>query len=270
MNITRREMLKMLGMAGLGTTLFTIINNLPVAAKAMIKTDNVSDKKKLTKQWVRVIDLKKCNGCEDIATGPVCTNACRSTYYYPDDQEWIKVAKVKGVGGNSYWMPFPCMHCENAPCVKVCPVGASYHNEHGVVLVDQRRCIGCRLCMAACPYQRRYFNWELNDVPPKAALAVYSPEYPVPPIKGTASKCVFCAHFTNAGMLNMCIAGCPHGAMYIGDKETDVMANAREVLVLSKTLAENNAFRYKDELGTEPRVYYLPGYGQEAGRQALD
>lgn len=264
MPTSRREFLRGLGIAGLGLAVSPLLARLggpePKALAA-------SEKKKITRQWVRVVDLKKCDGCEWRKTGPACTEVCRSTYHPLEGQEWIKVSKVEGEGGSSYWMPFPCMHCENAPCVNVCPVGASYHNENGLVLIDHRKCIGCRLCMAACPYQRRYFNWKEAE-PPKNVFAEYSPEYPVPPIKGTVAKCVFCAHFLEIGMPTMCTGACPRGALYFGDKERDVITNGREMLSLSKTLAENNAFRYKEELGTEPRVYYLPGYGQESGREA--
>jgi len=268
MGISRRKLLKGLGIAGLGTIVYPVAGRLPgISTKAQAGTDGESQGEKILKQWVRVVDLKKCDGCEGRESGPVCTNACIGTYSPLEGQEWIKVSKVEGEGGSSYWMPFPCMHCENAPCVKVCPVGATYHNENGVVLVDHRRCIGCRLCIAACPYQRRYFNWKEKEVPPKSAMAEYSPEFPVPAVKGTVTKCVYCSYFTKTGILNMCIASCPNGAMYNGDKERDIMTNGRELLSLNKTLADNNAFRYKEELGTEPRVYYLPGHGQDVGRE---
>lgn len=264
MGISRRDFLKGLGVAGLGSVLYPLVETIPGLRKAALGS---TEKQGSAYQWVRVIDLKKCDGCEGSEAGPVCTNTCRGTYFALEGQEWIKVARVEGAGGGSYWMPFPCMHCENAPCVKVCPVGASYHNENGVVLIDHRRCVGCRLCMAACPYQRRYFNWKQPPVPPQAALAVYSPAYPVPPVKGTVTKCVFCAHYTEAGNLPMCIAACPNGAMYFGDKVRDIITNGREILPLSKTLVENGAYRYKEELGTRPRVYYLPGHGEAAGRR---
>lgn len=251
-------------MAGLGSALYPVLEKVPALQK---RAFGAPAEGQLSKQWVMVVDLKKCEGCETIGKPPQCTEACNKVHFVPEGQEWIKVSKVEAPGGGSHWMPFPCMQCRKAPCVKVCPVGASYHNEQGVVLIDHKRCIGCRLCMGACPYQRRYFNWKEQEVPAGAALAVYSPEYPVPAVKGTVIKCMFCAHNAQMGKLPACVTGCPMGALYFGDEERDLITNGVEILPLNKTLAENFAFRYKEDLGTEPRVYYLPGYGQEFGRE---
>lgn len=267
MGISRRDFLRGIGMVGLGTAVLPLLDAIPgftseVRAAAASQT--------LTKSWVMLIDLKKCDGCESINKPPQCTAACNKAHFVPEGQEWIKVTRVEGEGGGSHWMPFPCMNCRKAPCVEVCPVGASYYDEEGIVLIDHRRCIGCRLCMAACPYQRRYFNWKAQEITPEMAFIEYSPEYPVPALKGTVSKCMFCAHNVKKGKLPACVAGCPMGALYFGDLERDAVVNPVEALALSKTLAENNAFRYREELGTDPRVYYLPGYGQEFGREARE
>lgn len=217
-----------------------------------------------------VIDLKKCEGCVTIGAPPQCTQACINGHFAPKGQQWIQVYEVGLAGGGSYFMPTPCYQCENAPCVNVCPVAATYQTKEGIVLVDHQRCIGCRFCMAACPYQRRFFNWGTPEVPPEAALAQYSPEYPVPAVKGTVIKCMFCAHFLHNGKLPYCVAGCPMKALYIGDLNQNVATNGGEVVELSRFLSENDAFRYKENLGTQPRVWYLPGHGQEFGRKALD
>jgi Fe-S-cluster-containing hydrogenase component 2 len=132
-----------------------------------------------------VIDLRKCEGCVTIDKGPQCIEGCNAEHFVPKGQEWIKVFEVEGAGGHNFFLPRPCMQCENAPCTKVCPVRATYHNEEGVVLVDQERCIGCRMCMAACPYGVRQFNWEQPENPPGATFATYSPEFPVPHRRGT-------------------------------------------------------------------------------------
>jgi molybdopterin-containing oxidoreductase family iron-sulfur binding subunit len=166
-------------------------------------------------------------------------------------------------GGGKSFMPTPCFQCENAPCLHVCPVGATFQNEEGIVLVDQERCIGCRFCMAACPYSRRFFNWGDPELPPAAYFAESSPECPVPARKGTVSKCMMCAHRLREGKLPHCVEGCPMGAIYLGDLVEDRATNGEEVVTLSKFLSENSADRYKEELGTKPRVYYIPGYGQE-------
>jgi molybdopterin-containing oxidoreductase family iron-sulfur binding subunit len=231
-------------------------------------TDMPKDQK--VRAWCMVIDLKKCEGCVTINSPPQCTQACVQGHFVPQGQEWIQVYQVELAGGGSFFMPTPCYQCENAPCVNVCPVAATYHDKDGVVLIDHHRCIGCRLCMAACPYHRRFFNWSAPELPPEAAFATYSPLYPVPAVKGTVIKCMFCAHFLVAGKLPYCVSGCPMKAIYVGDLNEDIASNGVEVVTLSRFLSENDAFRYKEELGTKPRVWYLPGHGQDFNRQALD
>lgn len=230
---------------------------------------------KKDRQWVFVVDLKKCDGCESLDGIPKCTEACIKEHHVPTGdngqwiQEWIQTFKMEKPEGGTYWMPMPCMQCENAPCTNVCPVGATYHNREGIVLIDHRRCIGCRLCMAACPYSRRFFNWNQPHNPPEATFSTYTPEFPVPFFKGTVVKCIFCAHNVSVGKLPFCVAGCPMHAIYLGDLNEDRATNGIEVVALRSFLAQNNAYRYKEELGTEPRVYYLPGHGQEFGRRPL-
>ena len=222
------------------------------------------------RQWVMVIDLRKCDGCVSIDAPPQCTEACIREHFVPEGQQWLQIYEQQTPGGGSFFQPTPCYQCENAPCVNVCPVGATYHNEDGIVLIDHLRCIGCRFCMAACPYQRRFFNWGDPNLPPEAAFASYSPEYPVPAKRGTVIKCMFCVHRLRLGRLPACSEGCPMRAIYMGDLNEDVATNGLEVVQLSTFLAENNAYRYKEELGTQPRVYYIPGHGQEFGRKAQD
>jgi len=222
-----------------------------------------------------VIDLERCDGCMK------CTDACIETHLVPPAwgepnrngrQEWIKVYKIgedlgpPGPEGN--FLPAPCMHCENAPCVKVCPVGATYHDEDGIVLIDHDRCIGCRFCMVACPYERRYFNWgepHTEEERARLAFAQYSPEYPVPHRKGTVEKCMFCAHYVRYGRLPACVEACTKAGMkaiFFGDANEDVVTNGVEVLKLSELLRSRGAFRWKEELGTNPRVFYLPPRGR--------
>jgi molybdopterin-containing oxidoreductase family iron-sulfur binding subunit len=222
------------------------------------------------RQWCMVIDLRKCEGCVTIDAPPQCTQACTLMHYVPIGQQWIQVFQVELSGGGSYFMPVPCMQCENAPCVNVCPVAATYHTREGIVLIDQRRCIGCRMCMAACPYQRRFFNWSKPDLPPEAAFAEYTPERQVPAIVGTVMKCDFCPDMMRQGRLPPCASGCPMRAIYMGDLNDDIASNGREIVLLSKFLNESDAFRHKEELGTQPRVWYVPGHGQEFGRKADD
>ncbi|TMG34022.1 MAG: 4Fe-4S dicluster domain-containing protein [Chloroflexi bacterium] len=163
--------------------------------------------------------------------------------------------------GNEYNMPRPCFQCENAPCLRVCPVAATFQTGEGVVLVDQDRCIGCRMCMAACPYGARYFNY--NEPPGHQHPFQHpTPEHPVPQQKGTVGKCMFCVHRTEDGKLPACVDACGMGALYIGDLVEDVATNGQQTVRLSQFIRENDAFRYKEELGTGPRVYYIAGHGQ--------
>lgn len=220
---------------------------------------------KVRRQWCMVVDLKRCDGCTGLGIPPQCTQSCTAAHFVPKDMKWIEVYEHELPGGGSFFMPTPCFHCENAPCVNVCPVGATYHTEEGVVIIDQRRCIGCRMCMAACPYHRRFFNWGEPDLP-AAAFMEYSPEHQSPAYKGTVMKCDFCPDLMKNGTLPPCVMGCPRKVLYMGDLSSDLASNGKEVVVLSTFLDRNNAFRYKEDLGTQPRVYFLPGHGQEFGR----
>jgi dimethyl sulfoxide reductase iron-sulfur subunit len=206
-------------------------------------------------QWVLVFDLRKCDGCR------ACTQACQKEHYLPKEQEWIKVFQMSGPLGQTYFLPKPCQQCENAPCVRVCPVKATYKTKDGVTLVDQQKCIGCRMCMAACPYQSRYFNW--NDYPPvPSTLAKPTPEFPVPGQKGTVGKCEFCLHFMRFGKVPACVSGCDMKVIYAGDLISDIATNGVDTVKLSQFLKENDAYRLKEELGTGPRVYYIAGHAQ--------
>ncbi len=218
------------------------------------------------RRWVMVIDLRRCDGCQSLDKPPQCPQACIEGHYVPEPMEWIQCYETEMPGGGTQFVSTPCQHCQNAPCVNVCPVGATFHTPEGVVLIDQQRCIGCRLCMAACPYDRRFFNWGDPPVPTAAMLAKYNPETQVPAIRGTVMKCDLCPEMARAGKLPYCVQGCTTKALYYGDLEEDIATNGEDVVKLSVFLSENSAYQLKEELGTKPRVYYIPGYGQAAGR----
>ncbi len=206
------------------------------------------------RKWVMVIDLAKCDGCKK------CTRECNKMHHTPPEREWIRVFQMQEARDTSaYWFPKPCFHCDNPPCTKVCPVGATFKREDGVVLIDNTRCIGCRFCMAACPYSTRFFNWDRPESPPETQARPYSPETGFPRRIGTVEKCDFCPDMAAQGMLPACITSCAMGALYYGDEVENAVTNSKgETLRLSALLEEGAAYRYMEDLGTEPRVYYLP------------
>ncbi len=205
-----------------------------------------------TRKWTMLIDLRRCDGCGK------CTKGCQEAHNVPDGQEWIRVYRVTENGG-TFFLPRPCMHCGNAPCLKVCPVGATFRSADGLILIDEDRCIGCRYCMAACPYDARSFNWG-NPREPEAteALAVAPSRGHEEHRRGVVEKCTFCAHRLDKDELPACVRSCPMRAIYFGDANEDFLSNGPEVVRLSQVLATQHAFRWKEELGTEPHVYYLP------------
>ena len=208
--------------------------------------------------WCMVIDLRLCDGCK------ACTTSCQTRHQLRPEQTWIKVTEMKDAAGGTFNMPRPCMMCEDPPCMYICPVGANIRTDEGLVLVDTDACIGSRACMAACPYEARYFNWT-DPLPQKRLPMASSPQMPVPE-KGTVGKCVFCADRLPHGELPACVSGCPMGVLYIGDLVTDTAVNGQgTAVVLSDFLRANDAVRYKEELGTNPRVYYILGHGQTLG-----
>ncbi len=220
------------------------------------------------RRWVMVIDLRKCVGCS------ACTIACIAENKLPPGVVYRPVMDEEiGVFPNvsRRFLPRPCMQCDNPPCVPVCPVSATYKNADGVVVIDYDECIGCRYCITACPYAARTFdfgNTYTQGTPVAEGLIVgreraddyervpsfeYGKEWPreheTSPI-GNTRKCQFCLHRLNVGMLPACVTTCIGRATYFGD------ANDPDSLV-SELISRSNVMRLKEELGTQPRVYYL-------------
>jgi phenylacetyl-CoA:acceptor oxidoreductase subunit 1 len=204
-------------------------------------------------RWAMVIDQSKCVGCG------YCTAACCAHNDVPPAMAWNRV--MEDEERDSY-LPIPCMHCQDPPCVHVCPVQATYARPDGIVMMDYERCIGCRYCEMACPYSSRRFNWraftEANPTVPDWG----QPEVPRRP-RGVVEKCTFCVQRIDRGLASgltpgvdqaatpACVVACPTGARMFGD------LNDPESPV-SQALARYPSFRLREDLGTGPRVYYLP------------
>lgn len=233
-------------------------------ARFLAKTDSAvaaESEGLAARQWVMVFDLRRCDGCRQ------CTAGCSKMHFLPKGHEWIKVYELESPSGQRHYLPRPCMQCENAPCVRVCPVRATYTTPDGVVLVNQNKCIGCRMCMAACPYGARYFNFDDPPAVP-SSLPEPTPEWPVPQKKGTVGKCIRCVHNIRYGKLPGCVEACTMEAIYIGDFNSDLATNGRETRILSSFIKDNDAFRLKEELNTRPRAYYIAGHAQSLKQNA--
>jgi len=211
------------------------------------------------RHWAMVIDLRKCVGCH------ACTVSCVAENKLPPGVVYRPVLETEiGTFPNvsRKFMPRPCMQCDEPPCVPVCPVGATWKRLDGIVEIDYDQCIGCRYCITACPYSARTFdtghtytedtieqmNYELLP------NFEYQREWPRgegndSPI-GNVRKCTFCLHRLEDGLLPACVTTCIGAANFFGD------SNDPDTLV-SELIAEPNTIRLKEEMGTDPSVYYL-------------
>ncbi len=253
--LTRREFLQLLGGLGLTSLAGTWVWNSFLAQDDPHGVANHSGLDSDQPYWAMVIDLGACIGCER------CVYACQATNDTAKDHLWNIVLKADEAFDEPVFLPRPCMHCEHAPCVEVCPVGATYHREDGLVAMDYDKCIGCRYCMVACPYGVRVFNWEENkDKNPKA------PTWGTPEVdrrpRGVVEKCTFCVHRLDAAkgtelrpgydesVTPACCGVCPTEARVFGDLRDPNSPS-------SQALKGRQAVFLRDELGTNPRVYYL-------------
>lgn len=182
--------------------------------------------------WISVLRFKK---------GEKWSNLENSEKYYNP-----KLVPEKG----HFYMPVQCQQCENPPCVKVCPVQATWKEPDGIIVVDYNWCIGCRYCMAACPYGARRFNWAKPNIPqdelnPEAHYLGNRPRY-----KGVVEKCTFCIQRTRAGKYPACVEACPVGARKFGN----LLDPKSEIRYL---IENKRVFRLKEDLNTEPKFYYF-------------
>lgn len=255
--LNRREFIK-LAVTGLGTAAgLQLLQNLPSASPAAAAAEPVGDS---SHRWAMVIDQAKCTGCG------YCSHACRAHNDVAPEISWNRVIDTGKVGTKEVFLPRPCMQCQHAPCVEVCPVGASYYRADGIVMMDYDKCIGCRYCEVACPYGARAFNWDAftgtnPDVPEWG-----EPEVARRP-RGVPEKCCFCFNRIDRGLANglqpgvdadatpACVVACPVGARVFGDLNDPDSE-------VSRLLASEPSYRLREELGTGPRVYYLPAHSE--------
>lgn len=216
-----------------------------------------------------VIDLYKCIGCR------TCAVVCKQVNSQPPGTWWNRVftpgsqhhqtAPAQEGRLQMSFLPVSCQMCDNPACQKVCPVGATYTDDKGVVLVDLERCIGCRYCMSACPYGVRQFNWEDPkktkekagyqknysygypfDYRDQDGRLVYTPDRP----KGITEKCTFCVQYISQDELPMCVQACPAEARHFGDLNDP---NSK----VGRLIREKETTRLLENLGTSPKVFYL-------------
>ena len=211
------------------------------------------------------LDLSACKGTRRCVTACVEENNCSRD----PEVQYIQVFEMNaGVlemdeadrhydtdrvpRSGKVYVPVQCFHCEQPPCVQACPTEATWRESDGIVVVDYGWCIGCRYCMAACPYEARRFNFETPDLPPKDVNPVQA--YLSNRIRpaGVVEKCHLCLHRTRAGQYPACLEACPTGARKFGnlaDPDSDV----------SHILRTKSVFVLKKELGTVPRFFYYYG-----------
>jgi molybdopterin-containing oxidoreductase family iron-sulfur binding subunit len=208
-------------------------------------------------KWGIVVDVSKFGrlSYEEMVR---VVEVCRREHNIPviegkDRIHWIWLSKLSEIFPKNLseksrlgdvLVPVFCNHCENPPCVKVCPTGATFKRYDGVVEQDYHRCIGCRYCMAACPYGARSFNWR----DPRPYIELVNPEFPVR-TAGVVEKCNMCSERIDRGMMPACVEA-SKGAMLFGD------INKLESEI-AEILNSDVFLRRKEYLGTEPKVYYL-------------
>ncbi len=248
-DVSRRDLLKIFG-ALAGAAAVTEIASLGISRS------QASSGEAGVHKWGMVIDIDLCIGCN------YCTFACSAINNLSEDMLYNRVTTETTQNGEEYFLSRPCMQCDTPPCVHVCPVHATYLRPDGIVTMDYERCIGCRYCVVACPYDVRVFNWRLHTENSLRAPAFGTPEVPPRP-RGVTEKCTFCQHRIDNGLARglmpgidaaatpACIVACPTGSRVFGDlNDPDSPASVR--LQATKT-----PIRLREDLSTSPKVYYV-------------
>lgn len=257
MGINRREFLKIAGIsvvAGLGgASAIDLLRIAPVEASQV----SPSPKALTAKRWAMVIDTRKLTTEEDCKR---LAEACHRIHNVPDigtkqDVKWIWTEEYKHAFPDDHnefisdevkHRPFLllCNHCDQPACVRVCPTKATYKRADGIVMMDMHRCIGCRFCMAACPFGARSFNF--GD--PRPYIKEENPKYPTR-MRGVVEKCTFCTERLAEGLMPACVE-VSNGALIFGDLDDPNSA-------VRQALRSNYSIRRKPNLGTQPCVYYI-------------
>jgi molybdopterin-containing oxidoreductase family iron-sulfur binding subunit len=196
-----------------------------------------------------VIDLKRCVGCNS------CTLACRAEKGTPAGIFYHRVEKYevgKYPNASMRFRPIPCMHCQEPACLEVCPTSATYKRPDGIVLIDHDKCMGCRYCILACPYDVRSSLKKIENYFGPGTVTPYETLKQKDFDKGTAVKCDFCVVRLEQSRLPACVETCPATARFFGDLDDPESE-------VSRRIAFNRGTTLKEELGTKPSVYYING-----------
>lgn len=262
-DITRRDILNLAGVAAGSAAASVLLTSGPLSPFSGLKQEQLDVETDAgghgatgEHHWGMVINLDTCIGCE------YCMRSCNAVNDVAADRPWNIVVEEQNSAGNTFFFTRPCLHCQNAPCVEVCPVKATYHRDDGLVVMDYDRCIGCRYCEVACPYDARKFNWEArSDENP------YIPTWGIAEVerrpRGVVEKCTFCIHRLDSGLAQglvpgvnaestpACVNACPVGARVFGDLK-DPQSH------VSLLIKNNPTVILREELGTQPSVLYIP------------